>query len=64
MVLKQTFPMETLIKALRVCGGKGGCLPDCPFFNNDLDQCNEMNLQAADLLEIMSKLLKTQNITL
>lgn len=62
MECKQKYPMDVVIKALRCCGQKGGCPPDCPFVHYTLDVCDAINLQAADMLEIMSAILKKKEI--
>lgn len=60
---KQKYPMEVVIKALRCCGQEGGCPPDCPFAHDDtLEACNAVELQAADMLETMSIILKKKEI--
>ena len=60
MEQKQKYPMEVVIKVLRCCGQKSGCTPECPLFNQAIDDCNAIDLQAADMLEIMSAVLKTK----
>jgi len=60
---KQKYPMEVVIKALRYCGQKGGCPSDCPFAHDQtLEACDAIQLQAADMLETMSTILKKKEI--
>lgn len=57
MEQKQKFQTEELISLLRHCGNAASCA-ECPLRDENVERCNDMNLQAADALETMYKVLK------
>lgn len=57
MEQKQNCQMEVIIEALRCCGTQNCKI--CPLYHHSLEDCDAMNLQAADLLEKMSNLLRS-----